>query len=73
MARLGLTWGEAIKGRNILLVLRNEACSLLDEGMLHTGTTCTDESPAVDLNDWLGSNDLWSMMSSDPAAFWDTA
>lgn len=74
MDRLGSTWMEAAKGRDILVRLRSE-CEAQDKGPSPSIDEQDMGSPngPEDLNDWLASHDLWSLMTTDPALRWDQA
>jgi hypothetical protein len=71
MGRLGETWMEAAKGHQILTGLRSE-CQLQGTGSAVVMDGGHD-TPALDLNEWLTSNDLWSLMATEPVLPWDQA
>ena len=64
---------EAAKGHQILMALRSECqpqgvASAVDDGTIDGRGS---GSPAQDLNEWLTSNDLWSLMATEPMLPWD--
>jgi hypothetical protein len=73
MDRLGTTWMEAAKGRDILMALRAECQPQDGRNSVNDGEADHQGSPQQDLNDWLASHDLWSLMTTEPASHWGQA